>query len=292
MIPYFPPESGKYRLSLGLKVLAEEDWIEIGEDYEQDLIEKARLLQEHPAQVFQALPGSEIAQAEVVDHLKRHLVIHHPEQFAALDIGIHNKTTGLDITPDPVAPLLSIAKLVQEDMTVLRPFEDGFRLIAALVAFPTRWDLSVKMGKLLADIHSPVPGYDEKLARPMDRLFAGLTDDRLLWRSNYSLLDDAAMFQPGGHFKSGAGVDLTAENIGHELWFRVERQTLRRLTGSDTIVFTVRIHQALLKDVVTTPERAADLLTATQNLPADMKRYKSLPGFEGALTDWLENRTT
>lgn len=288
MIPYFPPEDGNYRLSLGLKVLAKPDWIEIDGQYQADLREKARLLTEHPAQVFQTTPGSEVWQREALHCLNTHLTTFHPDRFATCAEGIANLTTGQTVVADETAPLLAIANLIQEDMTILRPSPEGFRLVAGLVAFPTRWDLSVKMGKVLKDIHGPVPGYAEKLARPMDRLFAGLTEDRLLWRTNYSLLDDPALFQPGGHFKAEAGIDLTADNIGETLWFRVERQTLRRLPGSETVVFTVRIHQALLKDVANTPERASDLLAGTRAMPDEMKRYKSLPGFEGALTTWLE----
>jgi len=288
VIPYFPPEGGNHRLSLGLKVLAEADWIEIDGHYETELAEKARLVRDHRDAIYQALPDSEPFQAEFIRFLMAHLSKHHPDRFALTDFGLRNNLTGKTVRVDEAAPLLTATRLVQEDMTILRPSPEGFRLIAGLVAFPTRWDLSSKLGKVLRDIHDPVPGYHEKLARPMDRLFAGLTEDRLLWRANYSLLDDPTLFQPGGHFKTGAGADLTAQNIGEKLWFRVERQTLRRLPGSDSIVFTVRIHQDRLKDVVTTPDRAADLLAANSAMPDPMKRYKSLPGFEAALTEWLQ----
>lgn len=292
MIPYFPPQGGGYRMSLGLRVLDDADWIEFGSDYESDLAEKARLIGEHRAQVFQMLPGSEPAQMRQIRFLMDHLIRQHSGRFRAEGDGVRNLTTGETVSPDPAAPLLAATRLVQEDMTILEPSPEGFRLIAGLVTFPTRWDLTSKMGKPLSRIHDPVPGYADKLERPMDRLFAGLTDDRLLWRANYSLLDDPALFQPGGHFKTGAGADLTAGNIGEKLWFRVERQTLRRLPDCKNVVFTVRIHQGLLQDVVHSAERAADLLSATRAMPDDMKRYKSLPGFEAALTEWLEARAS
>lgn len=290
MIPYFPPEGGKYRLSLGLKVLAEKDWIEIDDRYATELAEKTRLIQTNRDDIYQALPGSEPHQAELLQFMTTHLSKHHPDRFTPTGHGLRNNLTGKTVRMDEAAPLLTLARLVQEDMTILRPSPEGFRLVAGFVAFPTRWNLSDKIGKVLRDIHEPVPGYDDKLARPMDRLFEGLTDDRLLARANYSLMDDPTLFQPGGHFKSGAGAALTAETIGQEMWFRVERQTLRRLPGSESIVFTVRIHQARLEEVVTTPERAADLRAATEAMPEPMQRYKSLPGFHAALNQWLENQ--
>lgn len=290
MIPYFPPEGGKHRLSLGLKVLAEADWIEISDEYQAELAEKGRLVRDHRTAIYQALQDSEPFQRELIRFLMNHLAEHHPDRFRPDADGLHNLITGETVEIDEDASLLAATRLVQEDMTILRPSPEGFRLVAGLVAFPTRWDLSTKLGKVLREIHGPVPGYDDKLAKPMDRLFAGMTDERLLWRANFSLLDDPALFQPGGHFKTGAGAGLTTGSVGEALWFRVERQTLRRLPGSESIVFTVRIHQAMLKDVANTPARAADLLSATREMTEDMKRYKSIPGFEKALTEWLEEQ--
>ncbi len=292
MIPYFPAEGGKYRLSLGLKVLPPEDWIEFDTRYESDLAEKKRLLGVDTDPVFLALPGSETAQQRLVEYLNGHLATVHPDRFTAVEGGLRNRTTREVVVSDPDAPLKSVAGLVQEDILLLQPSPEGHRLVAGLLCFPTRWKLSDKIGKPLAAIHDPVPGYEAKLSRPMDRLFAGLTPERLLWRENFSLLDDPALFQPGGHFKIGAGLDLTAETIGDELWFRVERQTIRVLPETDVAVFTVPIHQARLRDVVHSPGRAADLLAVSDTMPEPMKNYKSMPGFEAPLRAWLEARLT
>ena len=278
MIPYFPAEGGGFRLSLGLKVLADADWIEIDGNYTADLAEKARLLQSNEQDVFRALPGTEAAQQALIEVLTAHLAAHLPDRVPDLP------------AIDPAAPLKAAAAMVQEDILLLQPSPEGHRLIAAILCFPTRWRPADKIGQPLAAIHGPVPGYADKLGRQMDRLFAGMTDDRILWRQNFSLLDDAALFQPGGHFKEGAGLDLTQANIGENLWFRVERQTVRVLPGTDVTVFTVRIHQARLQDVVKSPERASDLLSVVDAMPPDMKRYKSLPGFELPLRAWLQER--
>lgn len=291
MIPYFPAEGGQYRLSLGLKVLQPADWIEIDSNFASENAEKKRLLREKRGAVFLALPGSEGGQTELIETLSAHLLEHHADHYSPTPDGIRVNATGQTVRPDPAAPLMAAASLVQEDVLLLQPSPEGHRLVAGLLGFPTRWRLADKMGKALAGIHEPVPGYADRLSRQMDRLFAGLTPDRLLWRLNFSLLDDPALHQPGGHNDPDAGQGLTADNIGDQLWFRVERQALRLLPKTETTVFTVRIHQARLRDVVTTPERARDLASAIDGMSNGMRRYKSIPGFEAPLKAWLAARS-
>ena len=288
MIPYFPAEGGRYRLSLGLKVLAPEDWIEIDGRFADEIARKRDLLASKRDTVFLALPGSEVAQADLIETLSGHLVQTFPDRYSETPAGIHVAETGVTVSPDPAAPLASAAELVQEDILLLQPSPEGHRLIAGLLCFPTRWRLSDKIGRPLDAIHEPVPGYAERLSRQMDRLFSGLTPDRLLWRLNFSLLNSPELHQPAGHNDPETGRGMTAENIGEKLWFRVERQTLRLLPRTETTVFTVRIHQARLQDVVTTPERARDLASAIDGMSDGMRRYKSIPGFEAPLKAWLE----
>ncbi|WP_281019484.1 MULTISPECIES: DUF3445 domain-containing protein [unclassified Minwuia] len=288
-VPYFPPEGGRFRMVLGLKVLADADWIEIDAAFADDLAEKQRLIAADRAAVFQALPDSVPAQREFFDHLTDHLGRYHSQSFRRQGDGVRVVPTGRLVVPDPAAPLLAAAALVQEDVLLLQPGPDGaFRLVAGLLAFPTRWSLAEKMGRPLAAIHAPVPGYGAHLERPMDRLFAGLRPGRLLWRSNWSLLDDPALHQPGGHGSGTAGRALDAATVGERLWFRVERQTLSLLPDTGTAVFTVRIHQARLQDRVRTAAEARDMRDAILEMPEEMRRYKSMPGFLAALLQWLE----
>lgn len=276
---------------LGLKVLAEADWIEIDAAFADDLAEKQRLIDADRNAVFQALPDSVPAQQEFLDHLIGHLCRHHAPIFRRRGGGVEVVPTGCHVMPDAAAPLLAAAALVQEDVLLLQPGPDGaFRLVAGMLAFPTRWSLAEKMGRPLAAIHAPVPGYGDHLERPMDRLFAGLRPGRLLWRSNWSLLDDPALHQPGGHGSGTAGKALDAETVGRGLWFRVERQTLCLLPDTGTAVFTVRIHQARLQDRVRTGAEARDMRDAILAMPEEMRRYKSMPGFLAALLQWLEER--
>ena len=279
-------------MALGLKVLAAADWIEIDDAFAADLAEKQRLIDTDRGAVFQALPDSLSAQREFMDHLGDHLCRFHGALFHRGEDGIHVQPTGSCVVPDPAAPLLAAAGLVQEDVLLLQRGTDGFRLVAGLLAFPTRWSLAEKMGRPLAAIHAPVPGYGAHLERPMDRLFEGLRAGRLLWRTNWSLLDDPALHQPGGHDSGHAGSLLDAATVGSQLWFRVERQTLGLLPGTRTAVFTVRIHQSRLQDRVRTAAEASAMRDTILAMPEAMRRYKSMPGFLVALLAWLEGCIT
>lgn len=293
MAGYFPIADGPYRLAMGLQKLKLEDWIEIDAALADDLREKRRLLAAHHDEVFQALPASGPGQAEVLDLLAEHLPLHHPQTYRRDGDRLLIKPLDEWIwLSEPNAPPLETAsRLVQEDLCLMEPVGDAYNLTAASVCFPTRWNLLTKIGKPLADIHAPVPGYAEKLERPMDRFFSLLNEAKPVQRLNWSLMDDPTLFQPKGHGRTVRDDTITADNAGERLWLRVERQTLRRLPQTGGILFTIRIHTNPLSEVAAEPDRAARMLNALRTMPDGMRGYKSMPVFGAAVERYLENRS-
>jgi len=170
--------------------------------------------------------------------------------------------------------------LVQEDLCVLVK-SDVWRLQAASVCFPSRWDLSTKIGTTLDAIHGPVPGYSAELRSPTNAFFDRLKPDRSFWRLNWTLLDNPALHQPFSIRRSPSG-DL------EDWFFRVERQTLRQLPTTKAIVFTIRNHVAsakTLREVV--PEFGENLLSALDTAPEAMQGYKGWVGVADKLRDEL-----
>ena len=146
--------------------------------------------------------------------------------------------------PDP----LDIAgRLVQEDLCILQEVEGELRLTAGVLCFPNRWRLSDKLGRPMMAIHEPVPSYAERLGKPVDRFIGMLAPERPVWRLNWSLTDDPALFQPVGHGRRDTDPDITPENAGPRIFLRVERQTLRRLPRTGAVLFTIRTHQRPLE---------------------------------------------
>jgi hypothetical protein len=278
---------------LGLRLLGDEaDWLEVDADRVPDLREKRRLLAEQRAQVLVEAPGSRAGQADARDAVLAALEAHHPGRVVRRADAIELTELGETLPlPGDGPPLESAARAVPEDLCLMERDPAGvWRLTAAVVCFPTRWDLPSKLGRSLTGIHDPVPGYREQLAGPADRFFDGLRPGRIAARANWSLVDRADLFQPL-HGNRERARHVTRENVGETVWLRAERQTLRRLAPSDAILFTIRIHRDRLDALAADPERAALLAADLRTLPEDLARYKSIPDLRDPVLAWLDERT-
>ncbi|MCA8927330.1 MAG: DUF3445 domain-containing protein [Alphaproteobacteria bacterium] len=281
-------------MAMALRPLDPADWIAPDDDLEAHLAEKERLLAERRDEVFAALPGSEAAQAEVLARLVEHL----PRRFPAL---YGRDGDSLRIGPDrsvrldgDAPPLLTAGRLVQEDLCLMQSPAPGepYCLTAASLCFPSRWRLADKLGRPMAAIHAPVPLYAERMARQVDRFLQHLKADKPVWRINWSLLDDGALFQPTGHGRTESDPRFTVENLPQSVWFRSERQTLVRLPESQAICFGIRIYQAPLGTLAADPVRARRLLTAIQTMAPEMDAYKSFAVFRRPLVAYLCTRAS
>jgi hypothetical protein len=169
---------------------------------------------------------------------------------------------------------------VQEDLCVLVK-DDAWRLRAACVCFPSRWLLATKINTTLDEIHGPVPGYGQELARPTTGFFDRLTPERSFWRLNWTLLDSPTLFQPTASRTAPSG-DLA------DWFFRVERQTLRQLPQSRAVIFTIRTY---VTSAVTLSERDTQfvptLLHSLETAPSSTQSYKGWTGVAERLRDAL-----
>jgi hypothetical protein len=280
-------------MALGLTSVPEAEWLEIDDRYGDQMALRRRLLADRRGEVLASTAGSAAAERELLDTLGTHLTTWFPDWFSRVGDVLHNRLDGRrwTIAGDGEAPLAIVGQLVQEDFCLLAQEADGLRLIAAVLCFPSRWRLGDKIGQLLAPIHGPVPGYQERLARPVDRFLSQLRQTRLAARLNWSVIDDPALFQPTGHGRVDGASDITVANAGERLVLRVERQSFRRLPHSGAIVFGIRIHVTKLAAVVAAgPDEAARLAGAVRALPPEMARYKSLAPFRAALLGYLDAR--
>ncbi|MBM3492449.1 MAG: DUF3445 domain-containing protein [Alphaproteobacteria bacterium] len=285
----YAPFEAPYRMTMGLSGFAPADWLEIDGGFAAEVALKRRLLAERRDQVLRRLPGSEAAEAELLTLLAPHLARHHSRHFALTDdtIRILPLRESLPLGADARPPLERAALLVQEDLCLLQRDAQAWRLTAAAVCFPTRWDLPSKMGLPLEAIHAPVPGFADRLASATQRFFDHLSSDRPVQRLNWSLLDSEELFLPSGHGRTEADPAITAENAGDKVFLRVERQTLSRLRQSGAVLFTIRVHRWPLRRLRAFPEAAARLKATLETLPPELQRYKSLPVLGAAVLGYL-----
>lgn len=291
---FVPYAKGRFQLSLGIKEIDEAGWIDVDRHYAAHMAEKARLLQHRHGEVFDALPGSEPAQAECLERLLAHLAARHPEIIEMSDRHVRTLWDGsvLDLDDFASAPLDLAGRLVQEDLCLMEPHADGHRLIAASLCFPARWRLAEKLGRPMSAIHDPVPDFNARLNRPVERFFSGIGDGQFYMRLNWSVLDDPALFQSTGHGRAGFDPSITPDTVAQRLHIRIERQTFRRLPETGVLVFGIKTIVDPITVVADSPDLAAAMLGSLRTMPGDMRAYKSMAPFSDALEAWLARVAT
>ncbi|HVA69769.1 MAG TPA: DUF3445 domain-containing protein [Acidimicrobiales bacterium] len=264
--PYLPLDAKGWRLAMGLRPLDPSTWFEIDGHYEEEMALKATLLRESYDVVVATNPEGDEASFELLQEVREFLRTYRPELTLAPTEGEH--------------PIVAASRLVQEDLCVLVR-DDAWRLRAACVCFPSRWSLATKIGTTLDEIHSPVPLYDQVLARPTSAFFDRLTPERSFWRLNWTLLDSPVLHQPFGARTSPRG--------GLADWFfRVERQTLRQLPQTKAIVFTIRTYVASAASLRENDETFVPALVfALESAPSSVQTYKGWTGVAQQLRDAL-----
>jgi hypothetical protein len=238
--------------------------------------------------VFAALPESATGQEEVLELLLDHLPARFPSLFERCGADLVRRRTGERFESDPARPLLAVGRMVQEDFCLMQKSPAGYRLVAAVLCFPAHWRLADKLGRPLDAIHEPVPDFADRMARPVDRFFSALQVERPVWRTNWSLVDTPELFRPPEHRTRPRTID--AARAGEQLWLRVERQTLRRLPRSGSVLFGIRTYVEPLAEVTADPEVAQALADRVREMPARMAAYKGIVAIRAPLLAYLDRR--
>ena len=151
---------------------------------ERQLAEKARLLDTRRGQIFALRPPALAAAREAADFISA--ALNHPAPPAT--------------DSDGEAVFLAACQLIPEDVLLLLPAvsktEPDWFLQGGLLAFPGHWQLGEKVGKTLAELHSPVPEFAQRLARPVNRFFTKMQEATPSWRQNWSLQTDDRLYAP------------------------------------------------------------------------------------------------
>ncbi|WP_297110410.1 DUF3445 domain-containing protein [uncultured Devosia sp.] len=227
---------------IGTKPLDPANWLQPDAAMASQLAEKARLIARRPGDVFAELPESRPAQAELLAELIKHLPNHFPELWRHSSAGMRVVPIGETVPLDGVgSPLLTASRLVQDDLLILQRAPEGWRLTAGSLSFPSSWVLGEKLGKVLTEIHAPVPGFGPgtRQAEVMARMFDAMRPETPMIRWNFSLYGDDRLFHPdiSGPEERRFGEGERADPV----FLRVERQTLRKLPETGAIAFTIRM---------------------------------------------------
>lgn len=279
MLPKHTPFDGSsHPFGIGVRPLDLINWIEVDDKLSFYLKEKHRLMHEIPHKVWAGDFSSEAAQQEVLDLLVSHLHEHFPETYSKSgnEISIAGApSVNLDDISKP--PLLLAALLVQEDLVLMRKTPEGWRLVAASLCFPSSWILREKIGKVMHDVHAPVPGFAKgtRNAMMIERIFGNLQVDLPAERFNWSVYNDDALYhadRAGEHFPDRARGES-------DYFLRIEHQTLRKLPKSGDILFGIRIHidpLEVLSNRADKRELGKEFIRTINEMSVDQATYKGL----------------
>lgn len=249
--PWMDPRTARLP---GIVPLTDDAWVLPDDAYAGQMAERDRLIAHAAGAVHALLPQGRAAADELYARALAKLA-----GMEGFRIGRDHalRPDGLTVPLDPDQPLLTLGRLVQEDLCLMQSSGDEHILTGAILCFPASWMLAQKIGKPLTGIHDPVEGYAGDLARRVQRLFDAIRPEQPLMRFNALVYDDPTLHQPRAEF-------VHRPQPVQRLYLRSERQCLLRLPQTGAVVFT--IHTVIVRMADLAPDVRAALNAA---LPPD-----------------------
>ena len=301
---------GEPRLHPGLHGLDLRDWLLVNEPtYVEQMAVRRRALDSvsRREEVLQASdPATYAAQAEALEMVHSHLRSCHRHgrrcaiSLEALDgqVGVQEALAAASEQP----PLEHAARLIQEDLVLMRPDGTGAYRMAAAAVFFSFGDLMRRVAleqHSMDELHAKVGNFDTHLALPVHRFMAAISKSRPTWRTNWSFLFTPSLEPHPDHYLTdlekrrrifphapetewdgpdGAVRRLDARDAGDVVHMKVEYQTFRRLVAHpEYVLFTVHAHIEPLHCLQRLPRAAATLAANVRHtLQLEFRHYKGL----------------
>ncbi|WPK23437.1 hypothetical protein PUMCH_000678 [Australozyma saopauloensis] len=294
----------KYTITMGIRNMELDLWIELDNEWHKYHNDKVMRAQTLGNDVYGTYPEARAAAFELLDEFWNYLPARYPSLFKQLPTGMENLVTGevfkfKNCNPDDITedPMLMAAKMVQDDLAIMIEGSDGiYYLKAGAIILPGFWRFKDKKGMPLHEIHTSgdVPKYNEKLHSGMAKFFTRLTCDKPVVRNNYFIQtdDELAWSSSIGDEKEDVVGWYTADaaKSAQQLYFRSERQSLRRLPKTGAIVFTIRTYFCPISELCEEPHIPRRLFNAVESWSEDVKEYRGYYKFKDALLPYLKEK--
>ncbi len=208
---------------------------------------------------------------------------------------------GVQLTDEAQAPGQELARMIgvggalpeaalhaHEDMCLLTraPEEDVYRLVGAAIAWPSDWHPADKIGLPLRALHEPIAGYEEQLASGVDRFMETLKPGVIYGRCNWFIAAMGERRWLEARAPTEAFAHVTPGNAGDTLFVRSERQTLRRLPQTGTILFTIGVYVEPIAQL--TQGNLARLADAVRNLVKGEGDRRGAPAYAQSLIEFVD----
>lgn len=228
-LPWMDPRTARLP---GILPVEGDDWLRVDDAFAGQMARRDALIAERPGVVHAMLPGARPAAEElyaaVLDRLRQ------TPGYAVGPASVR-RPDGVEVPLVAGQPLLTLGRLVQEDLCLMEQEGDEHALTGAILCFPASWSLAEKLGRPMTGIHVPVTPYTEDVARRVQRLFDAIRPGQPLWRMNYLTYDDWELHQPR---REG---ERRPRPVAHA-FVRCERQCLLRLPETRAVVFTIHTY--------------------------------------------------
>ena len=225
-VPWMDPATARLP---GMRPCGAEDWLRMDEAYAGQMAERDWLIATRQPLVHALLPEGRAAAAELLDIVLDMLA--RREGFAVRAASV-TRPDGVVVPVDRVFPLITLGRLVQQDLCLMQKQGEESVLTGAILCFPASWTLAQKLGKPMTGIHAPVAHYDDALARRVQRLFDMVRVGQPMERFNALVYDDPTLHQPR----------LETESRPRPVartYLRSERQVVLRLPVTQAVLFSI-----------------------------------------------------
>ena len=227
--PWMDPRTARLP---GVLPVEGDDWLRVDDAFAGQMAERDRLFAINPRGVHALLDRGRPAATELYDVILARLT-----KVPGYSVGSTSvlRPDGVVVALDPDQPLLTLGRLVQEDLCLMERDGDEHLLTGAALCFPASWWLAEKIGRPLTGIHVPVPSYDADIARRVQRMFDAVRVEQPLWRMNALVYVDPTLHQPRRE------ADPRTDRRGGS-YVRAERQCFVRLPVTRAVVFSIHTY--------------------------------------------------
>lgn len=294
-----------YFFTMGIRSMDWTSWIELDNEWMKYHNRKIERIAERGHELLGTQDEVWDAAIELLMELREFLPVRYPTLFVKTEKGINNLVTNevfefVDIPTSEFKkdPMEMAALMTQDDLAILKEDENGdYILKGGAIMLAGFWRLRDKINLPLSAIHTTgdVPKYNEKLKRPMEKFFTRLTCDKPVVRNNYFLQTDddvawSSSIGPEDVQIVGWNTAEPATDI-NTIYYRSERQSVRRLPLSGCIIFTIRTYFLPITKMCQEPHIPKRLLDGILSWDEDVKTYRGYEKFKDVLMPYLEEQT-
>lgn len=279
-----------------------DNWFELDNEWDKFHKYKLERLEERGSELYHTSEVARNAAYELLDEMWKYLPARYPTLFKQTEYGIENLHNGEKLKfklgfRTGEDPMSVAAKLVQDDLAIMIEDEEGvYYLKAGAILLAGFWRLSDKLNMPLSMIHTSgdVPKYKEKLKTGMEKFFIRQTCDKPVVRNNYFIQTDDHLpwsISIGPEEEKEVGwYTADAATTAEQLFFRSERQSLRRLPISGATVFTVRTYFLPISELAKEPYVPRRLLDGMSTWDEDVQEYKGWHKYKDVIVPYLEEK--